>query len=326
MNSFSKIAVLLSLVYLGACSNNDSPSPSSLTSAQLNTIDRYLQENDIEAELVKDRFYYTVDTSNSGGASAAGNILQIYYTASVLNGQVLESQSLSQGEAPVLLAQGENAVVPVGLDEGLALMRDGETFTFYLPSSLAYGSASFSTLLPENSIIVIQVQIVGTQSLIERLTDETGIINAYITDNDLNNTTANPLDPVQNLVSGIWFKRLSLGYGTENPTNGDFMTIRYQARHINGQVFDATNGNETFQFNLNSDIVIPGLDAGVANMLEGERALLIIPSNQGYASSARVIPAYLKDALVEDKVIPDYVRDVDPFDILLFEVTLVSVD
>ncbi|MEQ6118455.1 FKBP-type peptidyl-prolyl cis-trans isomerase [Reichenbachiella sp. MALMAid0571] len=327
----SPIKKLLGIVAVGhillsACGGGNDPEPTleDQTSIDKALIEAYLTENNITAtEDGSGIFYYPVVENPTGALQQVkGSILSIYYSAKVLNGQVIDEILLSQNEDPYKLKQGVNSIVPVGLDIGLAFMKEGETYTFLIPSGLAYGELTFSTLIPANSVIEIEVELVLIENEQDQQDIEETLINDYIADKELDDLVKNPTDKVELLPSGVYYKRISEGNEDEVAIKGEQISTTYIASFLDDAVFDRTSGNDTFDFNFDSKVVMDGLDLGIAEMEKGERALLIIPSAQAYQQSVGVIPSYLSDELVELQVIPEYASKVAPYKVLVFDITL----
>ena len=93
----------------------------------------------------------------------------------------------------------------------------------------------------------------------------------------LNNLTANPVDSVEVLSSDLHYKRTAEGTDGDNPSNGTLVGITYTATFLDDSQFDATTGNDVFEFSLGAGEVLEGLDDGVAQMERGEQAMLIMP-------------------------------------------------
>lgn len=64
--------------------------------------------------------------------------------------------------------------------------------------------------------------------------------------------------------------------------NGDRVDIHYTGRLQDGTVFDSSDGREPLQFEIGSGQVIPGFDAAVNGMAEGEQKTITIPSAEAY--------------------------------------------
>jgi len=78
---------------------------------------------------------------------------------------------------------------------------------------------------------------------------------------------------------------------------GDTVTVHYEGRFFNGKIFDSTRKrNEPFQFVYGQKWqVIPGLDEAIGKMREGEKSMLIIPSQLAFGeqgNSSGIIPAF----------------------------------
>ena len=122
----------------------------------------------------------------------------------------------------------------------------------------------------------------------------------------------------------IYYKRLS--EGTENDTlrRNDLSTISYVGTTLDGSEFDRrTSANPlTYTFGINA--IVTGLDEGISEMERGERALIILPSHKAYGESVFVIPSYRKQDFVDLEIIPQYGAKVAPYEILLFETSLLN--
>ncbi len=314
---------ILFLIVLFSCKDSSNPGDD-LSAMQQSEIETFLNENSLEVTRHDDGFYYIVTNEvPDGQTQAIGPVLSVYYTMSVLNGQEISFVRIENGD-PLKLKQGANAVVPVGLDAGLGLMKEGETYRFILPSALAFGDLEFSTLIPANSIIDIEVELVSIESEDEILIQELDTIDAYINANDLNNLTVNPVDSIEILTSGLRYKRTAAGIDSVAPAGGNLVTITYTGTFLNNNQFDATSGSDAFEFPLGAGEVIFGLDEGVAQMNKGESAMFIMPSSIGYGESVRVFPNFLVGDMIERQVVPDYVNRVEPYQVLIFNVTLVQ--
>lgn len=102
---------------------------------------------------------YTVMKKGTGTASPkATDTVKVHYHGTLLNGTVFDS-SVQRGE-PISFPL--NGVIP-GWTEGLQLMKVGDKFKFEIPPNLAYGPNSPSPLIPPNSTLVFEVELLGIQ-------------------------------------------------------------------------------------------------------------------------------------------------------------------
>ncbi len=96
---------------------------------------------------------------------------------------------------------------------------------------------------------------------------------------------------VEVTASGLQYKVLTPGTGTEHPTGRSKVTVHYHGTLIDGSVFDSSvDRGQPITFGLNQ--VIPGWTEGVQLMVEGEKRRFFIPSRLAYGNrGAGSIPA-----------------------------------
>jgi len=101
---------------------------------------------------------------------------------------------------------------------------------------------------------------------------------------------------VKPMDNGMYF--ISLSEGTGKPVEmGDLVTVHYEGRFLNGKFFDSTNKrHQPLEFVYGSEMqVITGLEDAIGRMREGERALVILPSELAWGekgSSTGIIPPF----------------------------------
>ena len=130
------------------------------------------------------------------------------------------------------------------------------------------------------------------------------------------------MEDVESLSSGLFYKSLSPGDGAK-AKQGDNLKVHYTGMYLDGTVFDKTQANSPFEFTLGGTSTIEGFEEGMKQMSEGEKALIIIPSHLAYGESFQIVPAQIKDDLIDKDLIRD---SIDPFSPLVFEVELVEVN
>lgn len=319
---FVLCAGLGALLLLASC-GDDSPELSDTEIADRDSIISYLSRNnllDSTSEFGAGIFYQVLGTSN-GESIGSGDVLSIYYTASVLDGGVFDSHQASNGDAK-MLKYNTNAVFPLGLDEVLSVMKVGDSTLFYLPSSKAFAGVE-GLSVPSNSIISILIKLESKTSESELLIEQQAAIEQMIVDNNLNDTIVHPVDTFSVLTEGIYRKRTVAG-DSIFPSSGDTVSITYSAYKLvnypNGSAFQQVN--EPYTFVIGSSSIFSGLDAVVGQMEFGERIVAAFTSSNAYSGSAFVLPTDGFEVLIEEKVIPAYVSRVQPYEALVFEVQL----
>jgi len=96
----------------------------------------------------------------------------------------------------------------------------------------------------------------------------------------------NKSDPdVLETSSGLQYKVLTKGTGTEHPSATSKVTVNYHGTLLDGTVFDSSvERRKPISFGLHQ--VIKGWTEGVQLMVEGEKTRFFIPANLAYGDSA----------------------------------------
>ncbi|MDX2506528.1 MAG: FKBP-type peptidyl-prolyl cis-trans isomerase [Gammaproteobacteria bacterium] len=85
--------------------------------------------------------------------------------------------------------------------------------------------------------------------------------------------------------SGLQYKILTLGEGTQHPVAKDTVKVHYHGTLLDGRVFDSSvDRGQPISFALNQ--VIPGWTEGVQLMVVGEKTRFFIPANLAYGNQA----------------------------------------
>jgi FKBP-type peptidyl-prolyl cis-trans isomerase FkpA len=104
----------------------------------------------------------------TGASAAAGNTLTVNYTGWLYDANAAQNHgiqfdsSLSAGRTPFVFRLGVGQVI-AGWDQGMVGMKVGGKRTLIIPSSLAYGSAGAGSLIPPNSALVFDVELLAVQ-------------------------------------------------------------------------------------------------------------------------------------------------------------------
>lgn len=88
-------------------------------------------------------------------------------------------------------------------------------------------------------------------------------------------------DDAETTASGLAFRVLTAGTGTEHPTSTSQVTVHYSGWTTDGEMFDSSvKRGEPSTFGLHQ--VIPGWTEGVQLMVEGEKTRFWIPEALAY--------------------------------------------
>lgn len=313
-----RILIPFLFIVLLSCKNDDIK----VTSID-DQITTWLDSMSISATRDDSGIYYYSETENpTASAIVTGDVVAIYYVLSDLEGNTIASHQRADGDS-LIFKIGVSSVYPVGVDVAVAKMKIGETFNFILPPTQAYGGLT-SGAINSKLIAHLKIEVVGIESEANIFVQEISDIDAYISDQNLNDTISNPLNSVkQFLASGISTKRLVAGIGPQ-PLNGDTIVLDYLVKTISGTELDSGDGFEFYFGTDNPSALIPGFEFGVSMMQDGERSLFMIPSSQAYIQSALVIPSFIAPDLVDDTILPDYAVKVEPYTTLIIEVNRVD--
>lgn len=144
--------------------------------------------------------------------------------------------------------------------------------------SLTTASVIFTTLCV--SIFIISCNKTSDEEL---QAQEMEKLEKYLEDNQITEVP---------LPSGLYYIETLAGSGTV-PVKGDYVSVHYTGKLIDGEIFDSSVGKSPFKFPLGVGYVIKGWDEGIALMKKGGKATLIIPSSLGYGpAGTNSIPSY----------------------------------
>ena len=122
----------------------------------LNLIQNYTQANlDTSKSVLKTKsgIHYFFDREGQGQFPQEGDTVRIKYIGKLLDGTIYD-QSVETTE--FLL----DNLDPDGLKESIALMKVGSKGTFILPSELAFGLKGMGSVIPPNTVLVFDVELI----------------------------------------------------------------------------------------------------------------------------------------------------------------------
>lgn len=121
---------------------------------------KYLEENAAKEGVTSTASGLQYEVVTSGDAEGpqpqADDVVVVHYEGRLLDGTVFDS-SVQRGQPAELPVAG---VIP-GWVEVLQLMHVGDKWTVTVPAELAYGPRSPSPVIPPNSILVFDMELVG---------------------------------------------------------------------------------------------------------------------------------------------------------------------
>lgn len=113
-----------------------------------------------KAEETASGLKYIVKKDGSGDTPKEGAQVSVHYEGSFVNGNIFDS-SIKRGK-PIDFPVGKKQVI-AGWDEALLTMKKGEKRTLIIPPDLAYGSKGFAGVIPPDSWLIFEVELVDFQ-------------------------------------------------------------------------------------------------------------------------------------------------------------------
>jgi FKBP-type peptidyl-prolyl cis-trans isomerase len=232
-------------------------------------IQAYATAKGLNGKTTNTGLYYAITQPNTAGKLAVpGEEVEFTYKSYNLSGAFVDS---TLKDRPVYYTLGIQAIIP-GLEEGVSLMREGESATLLIPSYLGFGNEA-RTNLPSYSVIRFDVQL-------KRSRNEDQQIRQHIVEKKLTVTDS----------SGTGLRIVKT---VTNPTGatlaaGQTITIRYLGKQLrSSSAFDST-GTGTFDAVLGQNKYVKGFEEGLSKLRVGEKATILFPSSIGYGTTGVV--------------------------------------
>ncbi|MBK6265879.1 FKBP-type peptidyl-prolyl cis-trans isomerase [Marivirga sp. S37H4] len=132
-------------------------------------IQNYLEDNNLEAERHFSDLFYIIDHEGDGDLPNRGQELSVNYVGKYLDGRVFDTSvdsvareagifSETRVYEPIKFQLGAGQVI-LGWEIGLALLKEGSVATFIIPSGLAYGPEGKGPI-PPNTVLLFEVELV----------------------------------------------------------------------------------------------------------------------------------------------------------------------
>ncbi len=190
------------------------------------------------------------------------------------------------------------------IDECFLMLAEEEMASFII-SAKDFFTKTLETTLPEfiaeNDPMIVDIDIVDIQTEQEYYMEKEAFLHWIEDFGDYEKVILRQFIDQQKVEikpteSGLYHITLNEGTG-DKVYVGDTVTVHYEGKFLNGKFFDSTKRrNSPFQFVYGRKWqVIEGMEEAIGRMVEGEKALFIIPSQIGFGetgSSTGIIPPY----------------------------------
>ena len=119
--------------------------------------------DDLKAEMqsTPSGLYYKITKATNGAAPQRGDEVAVHYAGKLVDGS--EFDSSFKRNQPIDIPIGVGQVIK-GWDEGIMLLKEGETATLLIPSELGYGSAGAGGVIPPNAWLIFDVELVSVKN------------------------------------------------------------------------------------------------------------------------------------------------------------------
>jgi peptidylprolyl isomerase len=201
---------------------------------------------------------------------ARTDLVTVHYTGWTTDGKMFDSSRTGGKPATFPL----DKVIP-GWTEGVQLMVAGEKRRFWIPEELAYKGKEGRPA----GMLVFDVELISFKAppAKEAASDPTKAPD------DVQRAPAD----AKRTGSGLSYKILRRGTGTEHPEATSSVTVNYSGWTTDGKLFDSTYTRHDPQ-TLKLNRVIPGWTEGLQLMVVGEKCRFWIPEELAYAGQGPV--------------------------------------
>ncbi|OWM78880.1 hypothetical protein CDL15_Pgr003051 [Punica granatum] len=184
---------------------------------------------------------------NSWQTPFHGDEVEVHFSGQIEGGAFLDS---SRNGSSFKFKLGQCEVIR-GWDEGVAMMKKGERAIFTIPPNLAYGELGFPPLIPPDSTLVYDIEMISWSS-IRDLTGDGGVLKKIVKE----------------------------GVGWATPRDGDEVVVKYEARLEDGTV--VSKSEEGVEFQLGDGYLCPAMSIAAKTMRRNEKAELSVKFSYGF--------------------------------------------
>lgn len=108
-----------------------------------------------------DQLQVTDEVVGTGTTAQAGDTVTVNYVGTLTDGTQFDA-SANHGNQGFTFKLGAGQVIP-GWDQGIAGMKVGGKRKLVIPPSLAYGNQAIGNIIPANSTLVFEVELLNVQ-------------------------------------------------------------------------------------------------------------------------------------------------------------------
>lgn len=264
-------------------------------------------------------FKYVLYTDSKGKKAQIGDYVTIELVYRTSKDSVLFD---SRKNASPLRFKLEKIPFQGSYEEGLILLAEGDSATFYVPADSLYEyyfrndeikPEQSATVFKPHSVLLFDVKLLDVQSYVEaeqermieigkQEKNEKELIRRFLWGKDF----------LSSKDSGIYFYRKLKNGGGTPIDSGKFVTVRHSGKFLDGRIFENSDEVKPFTFRTGSNQVVKGLEYALYGMREGDRFEILIPSKYAYG----------EEGLLNSS---NGTFDIPPFTPLLYELEVIQV-
>lgn len=254
---------IASLLVIG-CSKDDEVTFEEQLAIDLAIIDKYLADNEIDAQIHESEIRYQMTQEGDGEVPAIGDPIVAKFKGFLLNGnEFAESKYGNTFTLDASIIQAWSLMLPE--------MKEGGKMTIYTPSGYAFGPGGNSLIAP-NSILIFEIELLrvidGPQA---QFAADTTIIEEFLLDNEID-AIVHP--------TGIRYTVENVGIGN-SPDRSDQVVAAYQGFFLEGGSFDSNPDGALFALSN----VIEAWQIILPEMKEGGKVTIYSPSRYCYGEN-----------------------------------------
>ncbi|EXC36632.1 Peptidyl-prolyl cis-trans isomerase FKBP65 [Morus notabilis] len=183
-----------------------------------------------------------------------GDEATVHYVGTLLDGTKFESTRDKDEPLTIKLGNGQ---VTSGVDDGIITMTKGEIALFTLPAEKGYGVDGRDDVVPPNSVVRFEIELISWISVVDVSKD-----------------------------GGIIKKVMEKGQRNGGPGYLDEVLVKYRVELVDGTIV-AETPEEGVEFYVKDGHLCPALPKAVVTMERGEKARLIVQPQYAFRKQGR---------------------------------------
>ncbi len=121
-------------------------------------IQDYIAENNLTTQVTDEGIHYIIESEGTGTQAEFNSTVTVHYEGFLLNGNKFDSSY--DGGTPATFSLNN---VIAGWQLGIPLFKEGGRGTLIIPSGYAYGNTSPSSAIPQNSVLLFNIELIDVQ-------------------------------------------------------------------------------------------------------------------------------------------------------------------